>query len=205
MSSRSRMDMTSGARNAVVFLFVLSLVLNGVSLLWTAHEVNTVSARFAAANAAERRAALITERKICATLHALDAEKPPAAGSSHPSRAYLVRLHERLAELSPDLGCNKVPRGTTPVPSPSARRSTAPGRARGTGASGHPGGGIIAAPAPAPGSPVIVPGVAPSPVPPVTVTTTATVPGSRPPTPPPPSTPPPTPCIVRVIVVRVCI
>lgn len=193
--------MTSGARNAVVFLFVLNLLLVGVSLLWTAHEVNAVASRFAAANAAAQARGVATARKICQTLHALDAQKPPAGGGDHPSRAYLKGLHDRLAQLSPDLGCAHVPGGTAAIPGTTP--SAAPGSPGAGGASSHPGGGTVALPAPRPGSPVTVPGPAPSPVPPVTVTTTATVPGSRPPTPPPPSSPPP--CVVQLLTIRLCL
>ena len=203
MTARSNLplDMTRGARNAVVFLFVLNLLLIGVSLLWTAHEVNAVASRFTAASRAEQARGAVVQRKICQTLHALDAEKPPAGHM--PSRTYLRHIHTRLAELSPDLGCPPPPSGTAQIPG--TRPSAAPGSTRSGGSGGRsprPGGGVIAAPAPRPGSPVIVPGPVPSPVPPVTVTTTATVPGS-----PPPSSPPPrrTPCIVRVISIRVCV
>jgi hypothetical protein len=46
------------------------------------------------------------EEKLCTTLEGLRSLTPPAGNpSSNPSRAYLQEQHNRLAELSTDIGC----------------------------------------------------------------------------------------------------
>lgn len=108
---------TPGAKRAVVTLFVLSLMLNGANLLWTAHEVHSATAAQhaqaaaqqraqAAAQAAAQRAGEAVERKLCTSLEKLAALKPPqGSATANPSRAYEQAQHATLAELGPDIGC----------------------------------------------------------------------------------------------------
>lgn len=93
------MDMTSGAKYAVTFLFLFALLLAAANLLWTAHEV-------AANQAAQRRAGQQVERALCQTLDRLAALKPPPGNPvQNPARGYDQQLHATLSQLAPDLGC----------------------------------------------------------------------------------------------------
>ena len=84
---------------AVVFLFVLSVLLSASSWFWIAHEVNSTAA-------AQQQAGQLVERKLCATLGKLAVLKPPPGNpAANPSRAYEQELHATLDQLGPDLGC----------------------------------------------------------------------------------------------------
>ena len=51
----------------------------------------------------------IVEQKICQTLHALAAHKPPPGNpATNPSRAYLQGQYRTLIQLGPDLGCDQL-------------------------------------------------------------------------------------------------
>jgi hypothetical protein len=96
------------ARSAVA-LFVISVALAAANLFWTAHEVNSVRAQFAATDQVARKAGAAVEHKLCTSFGRLGALKPPAGNpAANPSRAYLQLQHLRLDELGTDLGC---PRG----------------------------------------------------------------------------------------------
>jgi hypothetical protein len=97
-------------RRALVFLFALSVILGGLNLTWTAHEVHASQAAIQAAQHREQvmqqQAGAVLGRKLCATLGALAALKPPAgSAAANPSRAYEQELHATLAQLGPDIGC----------------------------------------------------------------------------------------------------
>jgi hypothetical protein len=48
----------------------------------------------------------IIEQKLCTTLEGLKSLKPPLGNpASNPSRAYLQEQHDKLAQLSVDIGC----------------------------------------------------------------------------------------------------
>lgn len=97
-------------RQALVFLFVLPLILSGANLLWTAHEVHSSQAAIQAAQHREevlqQRAGVILGEKLCTTFGRLAANKPPAGNPrKNPSRAYDQNQHAILDELGTDLGC----------------------------------------------------------------------------------------------------
>jgi hypothetical protein len=56
--------------------------------------------------AAQQHQGEVFEQKLCGTLDALSARKPPAGKPSDESRQYLRWLHDQLAELGPDVGCS---------------------------------------------------------------------------------------------------
>lgn len=48
----------------------------------------------------------VVEQKLCTTLEGLRSLKPPVGDpSSNPSRGYLQKQHDKLAQLSDDIGC----------------------------------------------------------------------------------------------------
>lgn len=56
----------------------------------------------------ERKQGLVVEQKLCTTLNSLrDLKPPPGNPVSNPSRAYLQEQHDKLAQLSVDVGCKK--------------------------------------------------------------------------------------------------
>ena len=91
--------MPTGQRRAIIYLFVLTLLLAGANLLWTGHAVNVNQS-------AQRRSGQLVEQKLCATLDSLRSLQPPPGNpASNPSRAYEQGLHARLSQLGTDLGC----------------------------------------------------------------------------------------------------
>jgi hypothetical protein len=97
-------------RRALVFLFALSVILAGLNLLWTSHEVHASQAAIQASQhheqAMQQQAGVILGRKLCATFGALAANKPPAGNPrTNPSRKYDQDQHAILDELGTDLGC----------------------------------------------------------------------------------------------------
>jgi hypothetical protein len=57
---------------------------------------------------AERSQGVVVEQKLCTTLNSLrDLKPPPGDPVSNPSRAYLQQQHDKLAQLSVDVGCKK--------------------------------------------------------------------------------------------------
>lgn len=99
------------ARRAVIYLFVLTLLLAGANLLWTGHEVNASRAAQALVQAQQQRQGEVIGRKLCLTLGKLAALTPPTRadvkkGAPYPpSFIYEDRLHVALSELGADIGC----------------------------------------------------------------------------------------------------
>lgn len=84
---------------AVVVLFLMAVGLAAWAVFWVGHEVGR-------SQADQARQGQMVERKLCSTLGALAALKPPAGDpAANPARAYDQQLHATLAQLSPDLGC----------------------------------------------------------------------------------------------------
>lgn len=105
---RGERGMTIGARRAVIYLFVLTVLLSGANLAWTGHETRASQAAQARTQAAQRRAGVLTEAKLCQTFGALAALKPPAGNASaNPSRAYEQDQHAILSQIGADLGCKE--------------------------------------------------------------------------------------------------
>jgi hypothetical protein len=83
----------------IASLLGLVLIMGAFNLLATYQAVHNAD------HAREVQAATI-EAKICATLHALAALKPPAGNpATNPSRKYLQVQHDTIADLSTDLRC----------------------------------------------------------------------------------------------------
>lgn len=102
--------MTAGARRAVIYLFVLTLLLSGANLLWTSHAVNANQASQAREQsqqqAAARKAAQVVERKLCSDLATMAAIQPPAgSAAANPSRAYEQAEHRAWTGLTDVAGC----------------------------------------------------------------------------------------------------
>ena len=107
---RGEQGMTAGARRAVISLFAFTLVLAGLNLFWTAHEVNAsrsaIQAEHAREQAEQRQAGAVLGGKLCLTFGKLAALKPPPGpAAENPSRAFEQELHATLDELGADLGC----------------------------------------------------------------------------------------------------
>ena len=99
-------------RRALVFMFVLAVLLGGLSLFWTSHEVHASQAAIQAAqhreDAVQQQAGAVVERKLCTTLGKLAAlVPPPGPAAKNPSRAYEQSLHGTLDELATDIGCKQ--------------------------------------------------------------------------------------------------
>jgi hypothetical protein len=99
-------------RRALVFLFALSVILGGLNLTWTAHEVHASQAAIQAAQHREQvmqqQAGVVLGRRLCATFGALAALKPPPGNpKANPARAYEQREHATLDQLGTDLGCKE--------------------------------------------------------------------------------------------------
>jgi hypothetical protein len=97
-------------RRTLVFLFALAVILAGLNLIWTSHEVHSSQAAIQAAQhreqVSQQQAGVILGRKLCATFGALAANKPPPGNPrTNPSRAYLQAEHDTLVQLGTDLGC----------------------------------------------------------------------------------------------------
>ena len=109
---RGASGLSRPVRWALVFLFVLSVALGGLNLMWTAYEVHASQDAIQAAQdheqAAQRQAGAVIGEKLCTTLDRLAALKPPGGPpSSNPARAYEDALHSTLAQLGPDIGCKQ--------------------------------------------------------------------------------------------------
>jgi len=112
MRWRERLVMTSGARYAVVFLFVLNLAVGGAEYAAAISYYHAGQASLqrqaAAAAAAQRRQARQVEHKLCMSFGKLAALKPPPGNpADNPSRAYLQNQHDILAGVGPDIGCKE--------------------------------------------------------------------------------------------------
>lgn len=95
---------------AVVVLFLIAALCGVGNLFWTAHETNAATAAQQREQAAQQRAGVIIEQKLCTTLGKLAVLKPPPGNpSANPSRAFDQAMHATLAQLGPDLGCSRKP------------------------------------------------------------------------------------------------
>ena len=91
--------LTRSALRSVAILVLLSLLVTGANLLFTAHEVN-------ASRTTQQRQGQLVEQKLCSTLGKLAALRPPAGNpKTNPSRAFEDNLHATLDGLGPDIGC----------------------------------------------------------------------------------------------------
>ena len=86
-------SMPRGVRVAIVFLFFLAFAIGAVSLRFTV-------AYYHSTQNAQRQQGEIIERKLCTTLAALAALKPPTGSpAANPARGYDQELHTVLAQL----------------------------------------------------------------------------------------------------------
>jgi hypothetical protein len=91
--------LNNATRRALIYLFAVAMLLGVANLAWTSHAVR-------AEQSAQRHQGQLVQRKLCATLESLAAQRPPAGNPAvNPSRAYLQGLHDRLAQLGADVGC----------------------------------------------------------------------------------------------------
>ena len=91
--------MPRGTRNAIVFLFCLAFAVGAASMLFTV-------AYYHSTQDAQRQQGEIIEVRLCTTLGALAALKPPSGSpAANPARGYDQELHAVLAQLGPDVGC----------------------------------------------------------------------------------------------------
>jgi hypothetical protein len=78
---------------------VLNFLLLAVSYLYITHSDQVQTAR-------QQQQGKLIERKLCTTLDSLTALRPPrGSATGNPSRAYLRRQHDVLAQLGRDIGC----------------------------------------------------------------------------------------------------
>ena len=93
-------------RRAIVYLCLLSLLLSGVGLFWSSHEVHVNQAAQRTEQAQQRKQGERTLTLLCTTFGELAANKPPPGNpQTNPSRAYDDRQHVILDQLGADLGC----------------------------------------------------------------------------------------------------
>jgi hypothetical protein len=118
-------------RRAIVFLFILAVLLAAACLAGLVHYAGNLSAEQRAvasqqrtlagqqkavareqqelrqAGQASRRQGKLIEDKICTTMGRLAALTPPPGNpAANPSRAYEDKLHATLDQLGPDLRCS---------------------------------------------------------------------------------------------------
>lgn len=96
----------------LIALVVLALAFATANLLWTAHEVNVNNTRQVAEQrrvaAAQRKAGILIEEKICSDVQTMAALNPPAgAASANPSRAYEQAEHRAWLGLVVAIGCKE--------------------------------------------------------------------------------------------------
>lgn len=102
--------LTRSVLRSVAVLVLVAIVLGGLNLLWTAHEVRADNAAQQRQEQQEQqeqqRAGALLEQKLCTTFGKLAANKPPAGNpATNPSRRYDQNNHAILDELGADLGC----------------------------------------------------------------------------------------------------
>lgn len=95
-----------GQARAVVYLFVLGVVLFVVLGVALFHYVHAYQGAQAQEQAQAHRQGQLIERKLCQTFDQLASNKAPAGNPlTNPSRAFDQRQHAILAQVAPDLGC----------------------------------------------------------------------------------------------------
>jgi uncharacterized protein HemX len=106
---------------AVVYLFLLAVLLSVLGIFWINHQAHATEAAIRhqaqqqqAAQAAQQRREQATqerageeiERKLCTTFGKLAALKPPAGNPvTNPARGYDQQVHAVLDGVGPDLEC----------------------------------------------------------------------------------------------------
>jgi glycerol uptake facilitator-like aquaporin len=92
--------MPAEVRRAVIFLFVLNVLLTVILLFAVVHYVDSEQAQ-------QQQQGRITVAKLCQTLDGLaSAQPPPGNPATNPSRAYDQRLHAQFTGLADDLHCH---------------------------------------------------------------------------------------------------
>ena len=93
---------------AVVVLFLLAALSSASGWFWQAHEARQAAAAQHAEQVAQQRQGAVIEAKLCATFGGLAARQAPGGSpADNPSRAYLQWLHSQLAQVAPDIDCNR--------------------------------------------------------------------------------------------------
>ena len=101
MTAGKGLWMSPGAKISLVVLFALAVAI-GITAYFAA------IGYYHTEQAAQQRQGQQFEAKLCATLGRLAAlQPPPGSAAGNPSRAYLQQQHAVLAELGPDVGCNR--------------------------------------------------------------------------------------------------
>jgi hypothetical protein len=96
------------ATRAMAVLVALVLIVGAANLVATRLYVDGYKTTQARQQAEQRAAGIIVEQKLCATLDAIAALKPPpGSAAANPSRAFEQNLHTVLDKLGPDLGCRR--------------------------------------------------------------------------------------------------
>jgi hypothetical protein len=97
-------------RRSMIRLGILITSCFGLLIVLTASFfINKISQdRFNNLQVQERHQGILVEKNLCSTLNSLRDLKPPALSANpatNPSRVYLREQHDRLAQLSKDVGC----------------------------------------------------------------------------------------------------
>jgi len=91
-------------RYALGVLLAALLASNGVTYLASVNYYHREQA-------AQQRQGAVLEAKLCTTLGRLAAlAPPPGSPQANPSRSYDQQLHAVLAQLGPDVGCERTGR-----------------------------------------------------------------------------------------------
>jgi hypothetical protein len=95
-------------RRAIAYLFLLNFALIIAGYAWLTIQAGDSRAAQIREQAQQQQAAETVEHKLCTTLGRLAALRPPAGNpGTNPSRAYDQQVHTTLAQLGPDIGCNR--------------------------------------------------------------------------------------------------
>jgi hypothetical protein len=101
---RGDAGMPPKVRRAVIFLFLLNMLLTVLLLFAFVHYVNS-------SQAAQRAEGQVIEQKLCATFEALAANKaPPGNPDTNPSRRYDQRNQAILSQVPADIECGRKTR-----------------------------------------------------------------------------------------------
>ena len=98
--------LTRSVLRSAAVLIILTLLVTGLNLWWTARQENAFQASQRQEQQARQRAGETVEAKLCSTFGKLAALKPPPGDPArNPSRAFLQSEHDTLVQLGADLGC----------------------------------------------------------------------------------------------------